>query len=211
MQLYSFRTGGILMAGGAPGLADFLPIKSEILASLGLQHTLTAACEFATTYFTAHHSALLLFSPDNKFGTVFAEFPQNFGAIGTKIPVAGVPHEERLIKEQQPIAIPDVEIDNDLGPVKGILLGLGIRSILIVPIINGGRVQGSFSVDILKDVRKFDESDLQMARRIAEDVARNIAAAEFFDRERSRAERLDALRRSALAINSQYKRPALLD
>jgi len=198
------------LAAVAERLAEFLRISAEICVSLDLHHTLTQTCEQAVAYFNVQHSALLLFSPDYSFGTVFAEFPENFGAVGNKIPVADIVHEERMIEHQTPIAIYDVEAAPDLGPVKPILQELGIRSILIVPIIHAGKVFGSFSLDVLNGLREFTEMEVGIARKMAEMVARQIATAEFFDRERLRAEKLDALRRSILAINTQDERPVLL-
>src|SRR5690349_131064 len=90
------------MSRFASHLAEFLRITPETCQSLGLQDTLVAACEYAAKRFHTKHSALLLFSPDRSHGIVLAEYPENYGTVGTSIPVTGVRAEENLISTKKP-------------------------------------------------------------------------------------------------------------
>ena len=191
--------------------SEALGIAPQICQSLDLDVTLVVTCQYANERFKTRHSALALFNAERTCGTVLAESPPNFGAVGTRIPLVGVPREEQLIAAREPVAIEDVRKETGLGTIRQTLLDFGVTAILLVPIIGNDRVYGSFSIDIFDGPRDFTPQDITVAKEIADRVATAIATAEFFEGERRRAQQLDELRIMSLQINVERNRATLLN
>jgi GAF domain-containing protein len=128
-----------------------------------LPDILTQTCRAAVELFGVEHSGLMLLEQRVGYGAVRGEHPEPIHALGSKIQVTGVPAEERLLRELDPLMVPDVaEARADLGPMTDVLLGYDIQSILIVPIAYQGKPLGSVSLDSIGHKRRFtkDEADL---------------------------------------------------
>lgn len=171
--------------------------------------TLATVCEVAVKFGRAEHSGIVVFDPDHKHGTVKAEFPLEVGALNTIIPLVGAA-EQDLVNTAKPIVIKDVEQNDELGPVKDILLDLEIRSLLVVPVVIDGEVKGSFSFDWLSGPQQFDPAEIDRCRSLAEVVALIFKNASLLDETQDQAEKLEALREAMLAITREDQREPLL-
>lgn len=172
-------------------LQSVLESYTDISSTLDLDQTLRAVCESAVGLLGVDHSGLALFDPDMKRGVVRAEYP-DIGARGLEFPLAGVEAEENLISSGEPIVIADVANSSTLGSVREILIKLKIQSILIVTVVSKGRVLGSFSLDSIHQKREFTTAEIDLCRMFAAKVAVVL----------NRAQQLEALRRTTLAITS---------
>ena len=65
---------------------------------------------------------------------------------------------------------------------------MGIRSILIVPLISQSQVIGSFSLDITSGQRHFNRAEIELAQTIATQLATAIDNARLLENERARIE-----------------------
>jgi GAF domain-containing protein len=162
-------------------LQAVLRLSTTINSSLELEQILNAACQAAVELMEVDHSGLVLFDANLERGEVRAEYPPDLGAKGLKIQVYGVPAEERLLVSNEPVQFEDIENEPSLGPVREVLLGLGIRSILIVPVISKGRLLGSFSLDSLDGTRRFTEEEIEICKVFASQVAVAIDNASLFN------------------------------
>jgi len=152
-----------------------------INSTLDLTQVLSRTCQAAVELSGADHSGLVLFEPDLETGKVIAEYPATERTLEQIITVRGIPTEERLVFEQQVINIPDLANDTSLGPVRDLFTGLGIRSVLIVPVIFGGRVVASFSIDAIQKPRAFSQSDIEICQSLANQVAVAIRNARLYE------------------------------
>lgn len=151
--------------------AEHTPQFKEIVA---------LTCRVAVKFFKVDHSAVVTFAATCTEGEVLAEYP-GWGAAGTAIPVQGVPAEEMLLSEKIPLHFPDVASSAHLlGKVHNILTDLDIQSILIVPIIHGGQVIGSFSLD-RKKAHPFSDEEIDQCRIFAEQVSVALGVARRAD------------------------------
>jgi GAF domain-containing protein len=184
------------------------PDNQEVLSvELGsdFQRTLTVVCETAVKLVGVDHSGLVIFDQDLKAGTVFAEYPAHPAtALKQRVRVSGIPVEEKLVHERQPIVINDVRNDSSLGPVQPVLVNLGIKSIVVVPIIVDDEVKGSFSFDSIHALREFADSDVQKCRSLARFASTVVKNAYL-------VENLTALRQAMLAIASEQDRIHILN
>ena len=150
--------------------------------SLDLDDILRLTCELAVKQFGVDFSGLVRFDRERLRGRVVARYPHQEW-LGSQrlsdivIPITGAPAEERLFYQQLPIHIPDVAQSAnraDLGSVYDILVGGGIKSILIVPVVLDNVVVASFSLNSVSRHRTFSASEIELALLIAKQVARVI-------------------------------------
>ncbi|MCS6845910.1 MAG: GAF domain-containing protein [Caldilineales bacterium] len=185
----------------ATDLEKLQRLSTAIASSLDLKEVMTRTCQAAVEFFQADHSGLVLFDEDLCWGTTAAEYPPDLGTVGQRIPLEGIPDEERLVHGGEPLVVEDVANEVDLGPVRNILYDqYGIQSILIVPIISKGKRLGSFSLDAIQQRRRFTDQELELCRMFAAQVAAAIENAQ-------RAEELERMRRAAEAL-AQTAAPA---
>jgi signal transduction histidine kinase len=153
----------------------------------------------AVKTFRVDHSGLLLIEPDGAAGTVAAEYPARFGLTGARVRLRGIPAEEALIRHRRPINIRDLRSTRVwLGQAGRLMRAVGVRSVLIVPVIVRSKVVGSFSLDVLAThpPRTFDRGAVDRARALAAQLA---VAIEFG----SRSIEFSALRKLGLAVLSK--------
>ncbi len=114
--------------------------------------------------------------------------------------MTGIPLEERLIHEREPIVVRDVRsMMTTLGPVGSNLLRLGVNSLLIVPVVVRRKVIGSFSLDVFEPRhRSFGEHDIRRCKVFADRVGAAIENAAF-------SEELDTLRHVTFALTSSRR------
>jgi len=164
----------------ANSLSTLQELALTINSSLKLDEILTKACQTAVEFFHADHSGLVLFDHDFIQGTVEAEYPDLI-VTGKKIPLRGIPAEEKLIKTRKPLAVYDVRSEESLGVVRDILLELNVRSILFVPVIGKEGIIGSFSLDAINQQRHFSADEISLCKTFADQVAVAIENARLFD------------------------------
>ncbi len=175
-----------------------------IRSSLELPEILNWTCKAAVELSGADHSGLVVFDEDQSKGTVVAEYPSEEKAeitrtLDTVIEVRGVPIEEQLVFEKRIINVADLAQETKFGPVREILLSLGIRSIMIVPVILNGKVVASFSLDSTRE-RAFKPFEVEICQMLAEQAAVAIGNSRLFDAEAKRRQEAETLREAALAL-----------
>ena len=190
-------------------LAALQGLALTINSSLDPEEILTRTCQVAVEFFHADHSGLVLFDSEFIRGKVEAEYPA-LGALGKIIPLRGIPAAERLIETKEPLKVGNVAADESFGIVRDTLLELEIQSILIVPIVSKDRVLGSFSLDAVHQPRSFGDEEVELCKTFAAQVAVTIENARLFEETQRRADQLEALRRTTLAITSPLDRNTLL-
>jgi signal transduction histidine kinase len=116
---------------------------------------------------------------------------------GVRIPV-GSGFAGRVAAERQPVILDDVDHADVLNPI---LHEKGIKSMLGVPLLAGGRVLGVLHVGVLTH-RVFDESDVELLQLAGDRAAIAIEHARAFEAERRarmRVEHVQAVTDAALA------------
>lgn len=187
--------------------ADLLEILENlsltISASLNLDEILKKTCQAAVELFDVDHSGLVLFDPDYVKGTATTEYPTATSTTGTVIPLQGVPLEEKLIKEREPIIIFDIENEEGLGQVREIMYGkFNIHSTVFIPVISKGKLFGSFSLDAIGHKRQFTQEEIELCGLFAAHVASAIENARSYQDARQGREYLRSLYEASSAIIS---------
>jgi signal transduction histidine kinase len=105
---------------------------------------------------------------------------------GVRIPVGGG-FAGRVAADRQPVILDDVDHADVLNPI---LREKGIKSMLGVPLLVGGRVLGVLHVGMLVH-RVFDEGDVELLQLAADRAAIAIEHARAFDAERQARARIE--------------------
>jgi len=192
----------------ATDLETLQELSIGIASSLQMDTVGSQTCEAAVRFFRADHSGLVLFGPDDEIGRVVAEYP-SLNAIEREVQLAGVHDEQMLILELRPLPIEFVAAQDTLGPVRGLLLELGIQATLIVPVVAAGRLLGSFSIDYFSP-RRFSGQDVDNARMFASQVAVALDHARYFEESASQRQLLDALERAARQMKGEQEPSRLM-
>ncbi|MBI4630980.1 MAG: GAF domain-containing protein, partial [Chloroflexi bacterium] len=174
-------------------------LLTTLASSLGLDQVLERTCQAATELFKVDHSGLVFFDDQFVQGRVEAEYPA-LGAVGTRVQLRGVPGVENFIATRKPLIVNDVADAESFGPVHDIWLGLGIRSIMVVPIISKGNLLGSFSLDAIQHPRQFTREEVELCETFAAQVAVAIGNARLFAAEARQRQKAETLREAALAL-----------
>ena len=168
-------------------LALLHDISLAINSTLELSTLLTAACQKFVEHFEADHSGIVLFEPDAAHAEVKAEYPSQ-QVVGLRIPLEGYVLMQDMIVTLAPQAVDDAQHDARMEKVREVMCSLGIRSILIVPLISQGQMIGSFSLDSMARQRHFTPAEIALAQTIATQLAMAIENARLLAQERTRLE-----------------------
>ncbi len=185
----------------ARDLEALQPVTATITSSLELTDVLQKTSKAAVEFFHADHSGLVLFNPDGTEGKVVSEYPPSVGTLDAVIQLRGVPREEQLVDEGQPVVVYDVAQDTALGPVGRLLYDKwDIQSILVVPVNSGGKRLGSFSLDSIGKKRRFTDAEVALCARFADQVAISIENARLFSEATDGRSLIQALHEASSAI-----------
>lgn len=190
---------GLALSGRTPAEAAALEARLHRLA-LGLQvsgslpEILTRILQELVDLLRADRGAAALMAAEGDHLTVVAEYNPIGAAsgIGTIIPIAGNPSMAWILRERRPLAIADTR-DPILGPVGPVLQRLGIRSLLIVPLVVEERVIGTIGIDSVRAPRAFTEAEQDLAAIVAAQVAWVVERARALEEAQRRAAHLEAL------------------
>ncbi len=113
--------------------------------------------------------------------------------LGVTIPIPGNPSMAWILENRQPLPIADVDTDPLLGPVQPVLQAMGIRSLLIVPLVVEDRVIGTLGIDSVRQPRSFTLEEIRLAETVAAQVAGAVERARLLEAAQQRAAHLETL------------------
>lgn len=154
----------------AETLADLQKFLTLLNPSLKLEKMLADVARQLVEMFEVDHSGVLFFEGEDKEGVVLAEYPPQ-GAVGLKVPLTDYPLKDQLKREHKPMAVFDAQNDPMMGNARPTMRSLGIQSILIVPLIVRSRIVGSFSLDAIRQKRRFTAEEMALCRVIGNQIA----------------------------------------
>lgn len=151
----------------ADRLRDIEAVTDSGLAHLDLEQLLVELLDRVRDVLRADTAAVLLLDEPN--GQLVATAARGIEAEvyqGVRVPL-GAGFAGRVAADLRPVVIEDIE---DADVVNPVLRERGVRSLLGVPLLAGGRLLGVLHVGTVKR-RRFDESDVDLLRLVADRVA----------------------------------------
>src|SRR3954453_1636805 len=180
-------TSAIRGAAARQALNEVQRVTDAALAHLALDDLLVELLDRIAEILHADTAAILLL--DEAAGVVVARAAKGIEEEveqAVRIPV-GRGFAGRVAAERRPIVIPDVDHADVLNPI---LRQKGIRSLLGVPLLVGGRILGVLHVGSLTP-REFTDSDRDLLQLAADRAALAIDHARLYEDERAARERAE--------------------
>jgi PAS domain S-box-containing protein len=116
---------------------------------------------------------VLFIEPDGETGVLHALYRDGEPQLpGLRLEIVGA---HRLVFETgKPVAIPDAANDPLMASQQGITQAHHIKSILMVPLLAGGRVIGILGADATEAIHHFSEREITLAQAMADQIATAI-------------------------------------
>ncbi len=177
-------------------------ITSVLSDRLDQEEVLAIASRELVQLFWADHTGTVLFNNED-WGIVLAEYPPT-GTVGAQIRIADNPLVDALRTTRRPVQIIDIDADPLAAASRASWQELGIRSIVIVPLISRDRLIGSISLDNVHSSRTFREDELDLMMTVATSVAAAVENAQLFAAEQAQRRTADTLREMARVLSSSF-------
>ncbi|MBC8249244.1 MAG: GAF domain-containing protein, partial [Anaerolineales bacterium] len=193
----------------AKRLAVINRVSAAISSFLDWNEVLNTTVRELVGLFGVEHSGILIFDKEKEWGHVLAEYP-DWGATAERFQVKGYLAAERIIANQKPLIIEDTLKDPLVARVRDTMRRLGIKSMLIVPLVVKGETIGSIGLDAKKQ-RVFSQEEIELAQTIANQAAIAIRNVQLFQAEREQRDRAEALEEAAAVVSSTLDPDQVLD
>ena len=164
------------------------------------------------THLNLQQGGVLIFDEDRSYGFLMAHMVgKKLVEPGLRIPVAGNPSYDRLIETRQPVAIRDAHNDDLLEPVHELVLELGVRSLLLVPIVVRGDVIGALGADSTETMRDFSDREIALIKAMAAQLSIRIENTRLFAVANQRLAELEAVHQVSLSLTSNLDLQGVLE
>ena len=115
------------------------------------------------------------------------------------------------IREHGVLAFDDVATDERISQVyNSILRPTGIRSVMYVAIHVGDETTGCFALSTTRSIRSWSETDMALARAVADQTGIAIRQAELYQKAEANSARQSLINRLSLAIRASLSLPEVL-
>ncbi len=171
-------------------------IAKRVSSELATKQVLISACQSVVeTIAEVDHAGIVLFDADGQRGTVVAEYPL-IGAIGTRLQLQDYALHEQMIDTHQSVVVNDLAAAQDiLEPNYEALSRLGIKSLLVVPLIVQNQFIGSLGLDTKQKTHYFTEAEIEFVSAMAGQIATSIRNAQLFEELQQRTKELEEANR----------------
>jgi GAF domain-containing protein len=126
--------------------------------------------------FSADHGGLMTFTEKDgtviyDYGLVVAEHPIS-GAMHSRLQMSGNPYMDALLATSKPIIVNDVMNDpRTLPDTREVFRGLGIFSLMLVPVIVDQQVVVSMGLDLYSPDKSFSQESFELAQTFSAQVS----------------------------------------
>ncbi len=177
-------------------------IAGLLAARLDQQAILDIATRELVQLFWADHTGLVLFV-NEETGVVAAEYPPT-GVLGRQIDLRDNPLVVALRQTGQPQVIVDIEHDPRAAASREAWRAIGIRSLVVVPLISRGQLLGSMSFDSFGEPRSYPADELELMITVTTSVATAYQNALLFAAEQSQRRTAETLGEVARVLSSSF-------
>lgn len=153
----------------------------------------------------ADHAAAALIEPDGESALVVSEYPLQ-GAMGARLPTNANPVFTMLLQNKSaPILIEDIATDPRITPdVYATLDGVGVKSLIIAPLVVGDKLIGSVGLDLYTRERHFTPDVIDLADALTSQLAiylQDTRERRARERSRDRAQAVDRIAGGFAVLN----------
>ncbi len=171
-------------------------VITNVSRTLDLQKNLQFIASEIAKLVSALHVGIALISKDKSALILTADAPVDPNAespLGLKIPIAGNPTAEPVLKTRKPLFINHTFTNPLTSEIRDILKLRGTQSLFIWPIVAGDEAIGSLGIDFAEPDRVVGENTLRLIEIILLQTSTAIQNARLFQETQTRAEELVVL------------------
>lgn len=145
-----------------------------------IRHLLEIMCRDLAQFFDLPQAMALTLDAFNDRAVVVAEYlaPDRPSFLDLTFQISTNPALRYMLNFHQPLFITDIQADRSLGDLTELLLGRGVKSVLLVPLVIRGRVISILCFDLVGRMA-FEELDMILVKSVASAVSQTLEAAEL--------------------------------
>lgn len=185
-------------------------VTRNVSTTLETHEVLGRATQSIVETLSVASAAIILYNANFTTGEVVAEYPAR-GALGTKLDLLASPIVEHLKRDPKPIVIDNIDDAlNMMGASQGVAQRLGVKSMIIAPMLVRNALLGSVNISAFGEFRKFNSEEVEGVQAIAVQLAVSIRNAQLFEELESRAAQLERIASLSRSVMSTLDRDAIL-
>ncbi|MBN1200832.1 MAG: GAF domain-containing protein [Anaerolineae bacterium] len=191
-------------------LESLYETSRQISAGLAKQDVLRTTCKNLAGALELGYAAILHCEQASTGCSVMAEHPAH---LETEAPITldGFGAYQHLQRYQTPIIVQQIESAGDLlGPNQERFKALGLRSMLLAPLLVQGDLIGLLVLAVTETVRSFSQAEMNVAQAIAAQIASSLRNAELFGEIQQRASQLEQIAAFGRRVTSTFDRNEIL-
>jgi diguanylate cyclase (GGDEF)-like protein len=164
-------------------------VSAAASATLNLERILSSAVRSVADGLHADRCSVGILDEDQTRIEIAAEHrPDGHPtAVGVKMPLAGGSILTRIITERRTISTDDALADARFSDVRAEMREMKVRGAVVVPLIAGGRVIGTISINSSGEARHFTDDEIAVLETVANQLALGVRNARLYGRAKDRA------------------------
>ncbi|RPI34306.1 MAG: GAF domain-containing protein [Chloroflexota bacterium] len=180
-------------------------VVSSVVSSPDLRLVLETMASELVDVFSLNNTDIALLNDQRTVLTVVAaksSRPEIISAIGMAMPVAGNPSAQQVIDSKHSLLITDAKNNALTAPIQYILRERDVETMLLVPIISGGNVIGTASLNLAEKGRTFSPEEIRLAETLVAQLSTAIQNANLFEQIQGALAETETLYRASADLNT---------
>ena len=178
-------------------------VVSAAVSFPDLRETLGAVAAELIDAFSLGHVGIALLNEERTALTVVADrssVADDLSAVGVVLPLEGNPSSQQVIATRRPLVILDAQNSPLTASIHDVMRWRGTQTLIILPLVAGDEVIGTFGLDILEADRTFTSDEMRLAETIVAQVSTVVQNARLFEQVQATLAETDALYRASRDI-----------
>jgi signal transduction histidine kinase len=180
------------MAKRNQGLRDVLETSQDFGSILQLNTLLQKIVQKTLEFAPAARSGIILLDEQYRYGYVKSRF-QDGRLLGAdaRLDLRLYPEIRKVIQSRQPLVVVDVLTDPLMVPVRERIAAVGLRSLLVVPLMSKGKVIGVLSVGQCGEIKRFTPEEVNLCQILGNHACVTIENARLYEQVTGQAAELE--------------------
>ncbi|HYK53722.1 MAG TPA: GAF domain-containing protein, partial [Candidatus Eremiobacteraceae bacterium] len=164
-------------------------VSGAASATLNLDRILESAVRNVASGLRADRCSVGILDEDQMRIEIAAEYRPDGRqtSVGVKLPLGSSSMLAKSVTGRHTIATEDALADPRFADVRSEMMAMHVRGTVIVPLVAGGRVIGTLSVNSSSEPRRFTDEEIEVLETVANQLALGVRNARLYGRARDRA------------------------